>query len=116
MGDEAPYPEILNIFEALIVQVESSTQYHLLSLLPNWYPASLSSDGSSTDPQEFVQRSFFLQCFLHEAEEFWQGHDHGKLQSGLWSEPALMEDESYLEATALVQKRAAFLNCSTIPA
>jgi transcriptional regulator with PAS, ATPase and Fis domain len=46
---------------------------------------------------------------LHEAGEFWQGHDHGKLQSGLWSEPALMGDESYLEATALVQKGKRFL-------
>ncbi len=85
MGGEAPYPEILEIFEALIVQIESATQYRPISLVPSWYPASLSSDRSSTDPREFVQRSFFLQCFLDEAEEFWQGHDHGKLHSGLWS-------------------------------
>lgn len=109
MGDEAPYPEILNIFEALIVQVESANKYRTIGLLPSWYPASLSSDRSSTDPREFVQKSFFLQCFLHEAEEFWKDHDQGKLQSGLWSESALMGDESYLEATALVQKGERFL-------
>ena len=90
MEVDVSYPEILNIFDALIVQVESATEYHTISLLPSWYPVSLSSDRSSTDPREFAQSSFFLQCFLHEAEEFWQGHDHGKLQSGLWSEPALM--------------------------
>jgi DNA-binding NtrC family response regulator len=109
MGDEAPYPEILNIFEALIVQVESANKYRTIGLLPSWYPVSLSSDRSSTGPREFVQKSFFLQCFLHEAEEFWAGHDQGKLQSGLWSESALMGDESYLEATALVQKGERFL-------
>ena len=109
MSADAPYSEILNIFEALIVEVESATQYHTIGLLPSWYPASLSSDCSSTDPREFVQRSFFLQCFLHEAEEFWQGHDHGKLQSGLWSESALMGDESYFEATAMAQKGKRFL-------
>jgi transcriptional regulator with PAS, ATPase and Fis domain len=109
MGDEAPYPEILNIFEALIVHVESANKYSTIGLLPSWYPASLTSDRSSTDPREFVQKSFFLQCFLHEAEEFWKGHDQGKLQSGLWSESALMGDESYLEATALVQKGERFL-------
>jgi len=109
MAVEAPYPEILNIFEALIVQVESANTYRTIGLLPNWYPASLLSDRSLTDPREFVQKSFFLQCFLHEAEEFWKGHDQGKLQSGLWSESALMGDESYLEATALVQKGERFL-------
>jgi transcriptional regulator with PAS, ATPase and Fis domain len=109
MGVEVSYPEILNIFDALIVQVESATEYHTISLLPSWYPVSLSSGRSSKDPRELVQRSFFLQCFLHEAEKFWQGHDHGKLPSGLWSEPALMGDESYLEATALVEKGKRFL-------
>ena len=109
MGVDALYPEILNIFEALIVHVESATQYRIMSELPHWYPASFSSDSSSTDPREFVNKSFFLQSFLHEAEEFWLGHDHGKLQSGLWSEPALMGDESYLEATALVQRGQRFL-------
>ena len=109
MGVEVSYPEILNTFDALILQVESATEYHAMSLLPSWYPVSLSSDRSSTDPREFVQRSFFLQCFLHEAEEFWQEHDHGKMQSGLWSEPALMGDESYLEATALIQEGRRFL-------
>ncbi len=109
MGVDALYPEILNIFEALIVHVESATQYRTMSGLPCWYPASFSSDSSSTDPREFVQKSFFLQSFLHEAEEFWQSHDHGKLQSGLWSEPALMGDESYLEATALVELGQRFL-------
>ncbi len=109
MGPEALYPEILNIFEALIVEVESANQYRNVSALPRWYPASFSADRSSTDPREFVQRSFFLQYFLSEAEEFWQSHDHGKLQSGLWSEPALMGDESYLEATALVEMGQRFL-------
>ena len=109
MGAEALYPEILNIFDALILQVESATQYRTMSALPRWYPASFSTDPSSTDPREFVQRSFFLQCFLSEAEEFWQTHDHGKLQSGLWTEPALMGDESYLEATALVEMGQRFL-------
>ncbi len=109
MGVEDPYSEILNIFEALIFQVESATQYHTMSVLPRWYPTSLSSDHSSADPREFVQKSFFLQSFLQEAEEFWQAHDQGKLQSGLWSEQALMGDESYLEATALVQKGQRFL-------
>jgi len=109
MGVEVSYSEILNIFDALIVQVESATEYHTISLLPSWYPVSLSSGRSSKDPRELVQRSFFLKCFLHEAEKFWQGHDHGKLPSGLWSEPALMGDESYLEATALVEKGKRFL-------
>lgn len=109
MGVNSPYPEILNIFDAMIVQVESATQYRTIGLIPSWCPLSVSSDHSSINPREFVQSSFFLQCFLHEAGEFWQGHDHGKLQSGLWSEPALMGDESYLEATALVQKGKRFL-------
>ncbi len=109
MGVEALYPEILNIFEALILEVESATQYRSMSALPRWYPTSFSVDRSSTDPREFVQSSFFLQCFLYEAEEFWQSHDHGKLQSGLWTEPALMGDESYLEATALVEMGQRFL-------
>ncbi len=109
MSVEARYPEILNIFEALIVEVESATQYRTMSALPRWYPASCCVDPASTDPREFVQRSFFLQCFLSEAEEFWQSHDDGKLQSGLWTEPALMGDESYLEATALVESGQRFL-------
>lgn len=109
MGVDTPYPEILNIFDALVLQVQSANHYRTMTVLPSWYPATLPSDCSSTDTQEFVQRSFFLQCFLDEAEEFWQGHDHGKLQSGLWCEPDLMEDESYLEATALVQKGQCFL-------
>ncbi len=109
MGVEGAYPDILNIFEALIIQVESATQYRIMSVLPRWYPDFLLADGSSADSREFVQKSFFLQCFLYEAEEFWKGHEHGKLSSGLWSEPALMGDESYLEATALVVQGQRFL-------
>ncbi|MDH5562438.1 MAG: sigma 54-interacting transcriptional regulator [Nitrospirota bacterium] len=105
MGVEIPYPEILNIFEAFIVHVESAARFRTIGILPRWFPPSL----SSADPQEFVQRSFFLQCFLHAAEEFWQTHDQGALHSGLWSEPALMGDESHLEATALIQERQRFL-------
>jgi len=105
MGVGIPYPEILNIFEAFIVQVESAAHFRTIGLLPRWFPPSL----SSTDPQEFVQRSFFLQCFLHEAEEFWQTHDQGALSSGFWSEPDLMGEESYFEATALVQEEQRFL-------
>ncbi|MDH5427865.1 MAG: sigma 54-interacting transcriptional regulator [Nitrospirota bacterium] len=105
MGVEIPYPEILNIFDAFIVQVESASHYRRISSIPPWFPPSL----SSTDPMEFVQRSFFLQCFLHEAEEFWQTHEQGVLSSGFWSEPDLMGDESYFEATALVQEEQRFL-------
>ena len=106
MGAEVVYPEILNIFEALIIQVESATHFRTLGVVPSWCP---SVDGSFVGSGEFVKRSFFLQCFLHEAEEFWQGHDHGKLASGLWTEPALIGDESYLEATVLVVKGQRFL-------
>jgi PAS domain S-box-containing protein len=56
-----------------------------------------------------VQQSFFLQHFLGEAEKFWRDHHHGTLASGLWNEPALLGDESYLEATALIQNGRRFL-------
>ena len=106
---EAPYPEILNIFDALVVQVKSPTQYRTIGSFPSWYPLSVSSHPSSTDPREFVEKSFFLKHFLDEAEEFWQSHHYGTVQSGLWSEPALWGDESYFEATALVQEGQRFL-------
>ena len=102
---EIPYPEILNIFEAFIVQLESRSHYRRISAIPRWFPPSLASE----DPKVFVQQSQFLQCFLHEAEEFWQTHEQGTLSSGLWSEPALMGDESYFEATAFVQEKQCFL-------
>lgn len=103
MSVETPYPEILNIFDALIVRVESETQYRMLGGVPCWYPLSSSSSHSTIDPREFFQKSFFLQCFVQEATEFWQAHDDGRLPSGLWSEPNLTGDESYMEATALLQ-------------
>ena len=109
MGVKTPYPEILKIFEALIIQVEAPTQYRPLGLVPSWYPIEISTDDSSVDPQEFIQNSFFLQCFLNEAEEFWETHNKGMLSSGLWVEPALMKDGSYLEATALIQEEQRFL-------
>ena len=109
MGANPPYSEILKIFEALVVQVDSADRYDIIGVIPNWYPLPISTQDSSADPQEFIQRSFFLQCFLHEAMKFWQTHDQGALHSGLWSEPALMGDESHLEATALIQEGQRFL-------
>ena len=103
MGVETPYSEILTMLDVLIVKVDSATQYRTMGVTPSWYPLPLSSDHSSNDPRDFFQKSFFLQCFLYEAEEFWQTHHQGTLPSGLWREPALLGDESYLEATALGQ-------------
>ena len=109
MDVPTPYPKILNIFDALVVKVESASHYRTIGAVPQWYPFLGPSDHSSLDPQEFIQKSFFLQCFLYEAEEFWQAHQQGSLHSGLWSEPALMGDESYLEATALIEEGQRFI-------
>ncbi len=109
MSVEAPYSEILKLFDALIVQVDSVTQYRIIGVVPSWYPSDISPGQSSIEPLEFVQKSFFLQCFLPEAEEFWQTHNQGTLPSGLWSEPNLVGDENYLEATALVQDDQRYL-------
>ncbi len=109
MGVKTPYPEILKIFEALILHVQSASHYRILGLVPSWYPLEISTDGRSIDPEEFIKKSFFLQCFLNEAEEFWQTHNTGMLASGLWVEAALMRDGSYLEATALIQEEQRFI-------
>ena len=109
MGEKTSYPEILKIFEPLVLQVDSAVRFHSLGVLPSWYPLPISTEDSSADPQEFIQRSFFLQCFLQEAGEFWRTQEKGLLQSGLWSEPALMGEESYLEATAVTQEGHRFL-------
>ena len=109
MDVPTPYSEILNIFDALILKVESESHFCTIGGAPSWYPVALSSNHSLADPQEFVHQSFFLQCFLPEAKEFWQTREEGTLHSGLWSEPDLLGDESYCEATALVGEGQRFL-------
>ena len=109
MGDKTPYQEILKIFDALVVQVIADTQFRTIGFIPTWFPLSPVTRNSFIDPHEFFQRSFFLQCFMNEAVEFWKTQSNGMLPSGLWTEPALMRDESYLEATALIQEGERFL-------
>ncbi len=109
MNTQDPYLGILNIFDALILEVESATEFRTIGIVPSWYPGSASSARACVDHTAFIQQSCFLPCFLIEAEEFWETHEQGTLSSGFWSEPALLNDESYLEATALIQAARRFL-------
>ena len=109
MKPQDPYLEILNVFDALILEVESGDKYLTIGVIPGWYPFSASSDHSLLDPIDFILQSCFLPCFLIEAEEFWETQEQGMVSSGLWSEQALLKDESYMEATALIQGTRRFL-------
>ena len=99
---EFPCSEVLNIFDVLILQIESDSQCRCMSALPSWYPDRSSGAHSLIPPEEFLRQSYFLQWFVSEAESFWRARHQGTLASGLWSEPGLLGDESYFEATALV--------------
>ncbi len=109
MNTQDPYSEILNVFDALILEVESGAEYRTIGVVPSWYPRSASSDHALIDPTDFVLQSCFLPCFLIEATKFWETHEQGMVSSGLWSEQALLKDESYMEATALIQGTRRFL-------
>ncbi len=109
MSIQLPSPGILKIFDALILQVESAKDYSTIGPYPSWYPYSVSLSLPIIDPQKFIEQSYFLSCFLIEASEFWQTNDYGSLSSGLWSEQALLGDESYFEATAMIQQEQCFL-------
>ncbi|GJL69149.1 MAG: hypothetical protein NPIRA06_17840 [Nitrospirales bacterium] len=100
MSGSLPDPSFLSVFDALIFQ-KTAERFDHLGDLPSWFPPPGLRQEIDLPPGQLVDRSFFLQHFLHEAEEWWESGKRGQCKSGLWSEPALFGEDVVLEATAV---------------
>lgn len=89
-----------SVFDALIIQ-KAAERFDHLGDLPSWFPPPGLSQETDLPPEQPLDRSFFLQHFLHEAQEWWESGKTGQWKSGLWSEPALFGEDVVLEATAV---------------
>ncbi|MDH3504896.1 MAG: hypothetical protein OEM58_10275, partial [Nitrospirota bacterium] len=93
-------PALLSVFDALIFQ-KTADRFDCVGDLPSWFPPPGMSQESDLPPELLLERSFFLQHFLHEAQAWWESGKSGHWKSGLWSEPALFGEDVVLEAAAV---------------
>lgn len=100
MSGSLPDPAFLSVFDALIFE-KTAERFDHLGDLPSWFPPPGLSQETDLPPDQLLDRSFFLQHFLHEAQEWWESGKTGQWKSGLWSEPALFGEDVVLEATAV---------------
>ncbi len=91
---------LLRVFDAVIFQ-KTADRFDCVGNLPSWFPPSGLSQEIELSPEQLLERSFFLQHFLHEAQPWWDSAETGQWKSGLWSEPALFGEDVVLEATAV---------------
>ncbi|HBP86216.1 MAG TPA: sigma 54-interacting transcriptional regulator [Nitrospirales bacterium] len=91
---------LLGVFDALIFQ-KTAKGFEHLGDLPSWFPPPGLSRETELSPEQILDRSFFLQHFLHEAQAWWESGKTGPWKSGLWNEPALFGEDVVLEATAV---------------
>lgn len=100
MSGSIPDPALLSVFDALIFQ-KTADRFDCVGDLPSWFPPSGLSQEIELSPEQLLERSFFLQHFLHEAQAWWDSAETGQWKSGLWSEPAFFGEDVVLEAIAV---------------
>lgn len=95
-------PGLLGALDVGVLEFQpTSHAFRLLGEAPPWlaqvWPALLDTPDDLHPEEAFL----FLECFLPDAEAFWQAHASGQLASGPWTEVGADGQEWTLEAVAL---------------
>jgi PAS domain S-box-containing protein len=96
--------ELICALDILVFERHGDESFAVVGSFPDWFNAiypDIPIGNKSLDPSEL---SPFLENFLIDATTFWNAHDQGQLASGPWVEVNALNQEHYLEATAVATK------------
>ncbi len=94
--------DVLAAMHAAVLKRVSLGRFQSLGVLPEWLSTLCGGPSEALAPGDHVP---FLENFLIDAEQLWQGAAAGRARSGVWSEEGADGEELYLEAVA-IQSRA----------
>ena len=87
--------------DMLVTRQVQGYQFQIVGNLPKWFqtffPEMIQEQGLILPAEGFS----FLEHFIADAEQFWQGHWQGTLTSGLWTEVLPSGQDIPLQASAL---------------
>jgi PAS domain-containing protein len=87
--------------EILVILRVEPGRFRSVGGIPDWVYRIFEVDDLTSDEFQPAKRSFFLQNFLIDAEEFWKCGATGKFSSGPWAEPDRSGNDLILEAIAV---------------
>jgi len=100
--DEPLLAEVVKALDIVVLKRLPDASFALIGAAPDWFKKFHDpEDLASGKGLRLWEKLAFLESFLVDAEEFWQGHASGALASGLWHEDDPSGRELHLEATAL---------------
>lgn len=101
MNDELITANLLTALNVVVLRRLYNQTFTIIGNIPSWfldlYPIALNQQDELTPGENFL----FLDNFLIDAENYWQGNIKKPLKSGLWVEVDAIGREFYLEATAV---------------
>ncbi|MDU0353625.1 EAL domain-containing protein [Paraglaciecola aquimarina] len=97
----------LNLLDCVILERISENKFEVLYNKSQWLDLIL-PESKSSQPFSFQQNSIYLEDFLIDAGELWDGQKEGKIDSGIWSEKRA-EQTFRLEAAAFVKQGKCYL-------
>ena len=100
MNNPPPYAELLADCGILLLQRQSTTDFTIEGLAPDWFkffiPAGFTT-GAMLQPAGIFP---FLEFFLEDAEDFWASNEDGRIRSGFWTESRASGPDLNFEASA----------------
>lgn len=99
--NEAIIRDLLVALNIVVMEQVNDGFLKIIGAIPDWFMHLYSDIAFDPDNVRIEQKFPFLENFLIDAEDFWQGNDLVTLKSGIWSEINDLGNEYHLEASAV---------------
>jgi PAS domain S-box-containing protein len=100
MSDEI-LRELALALDMVVMECEQDRWYRVAGERPRWFSAFVGDREQRIPSERLAGKSSFLEQFLQVAEEFWDQHRDGEIDSGPWSETRDKARTGMLQATAI---------------
>lgn len=104
MTDESIIDELFAALNVAVLERLEDGLFKPVGAVPDWFVQFYPETDLQQEQLMPGQRFPVLDNFLIDAEAFWQENETGRIKSGIWTETDLLEQEFYLEASAVCLK------------